>query len=148
MLYLLGCLKGVWGSGREAHSIMRNAYILAQRLYGEQSIEAAQCLSTKGDMHYRLGTYKKAIDRYEDSLSIYKNYYSISDSLIIKALFRIGLAWGNLGEFKIASSFYEKALEGKNDSINQDEYPEKELIVRRLSSMYDLNSLVDFSSRL
>ncbi|CAF4004191.1 unnamed protein product, partial [Adineta steineri] len=105
-LYQLGALMIKLGEFDKAEEVYIN---LLKHTFDERE---------KGNIYYQLGHIKdsqelhdKALDYYQQALTIYEDKLSPDHSNIATCYNNIGLAYDNMGDYQKALPFYEKALD-------------------------------------
>ncbi len=79
-------------------------------------------LNAKGLESYQQGAYKKAIEYFEQALTIDKNAHGEMHSSVASTLNNLALAWRGLGNFQKAKECLESALTIRQ-AILGDEHP-------------------------
>ncbi|CAF3902064.1 unnamed protein product [Rotaria sp. Silwood1] len=81
----------------------------------------------KGNLFYQLGqiktnqqNYKKALEFYQDALTIYLKYFSSDHSNIATCYNNIGLVYDHMNDYSKVLSFYDKALEIYKKTLSND----------------------------
>jgi tetratricopeptide (TPR) repeat protein len=97
----------------------RLAYLESRRVGEWVLAEKKRELSTEHDAFllnalaytlYDLGDHRKAVDYFEQVLSIYKKIHGTEHQYVAVALNNLGEAWGNLGDPKKAVDYHQQAL--------------------------------------
>ena len=107
---------------REALS--HGEYILSQISEPRRDVKLTKFLFELGSLYHDIGDAKKAIESYEEVLSIDKELYGNRHPGVAIILSSLGLAWSALGDLKKAIKYGEEAL-----SINNETYGQKHIEV-------------------
>ncbi len=94
--------------------------ILGQISQRKREEKFAKFLFELGWINYDLGDARKAIEYYEQALSIGKEVYGERHPSVARMLNNLGSAWSDIGETKKAIKYYEQAL-----SIGKEVYGER-----------------------
>ncbi|MEO5357584.1 MAG: tetratricopeptide repeat protein [Nitrospirae bacterium YQR-1] len=105
----------------------------------EKAIEAAprnsQCWNEAGLIYMKCANYKKAIECYEQALSIDKAAYGDKHPTVAIRLNNLGAAWKHCGQFSKAIEFYNQAL-SIDKSVYRNNHPKVAIRLYNLGAVY------------
>ena len=101
-------------------ALTQGEHIFSQISEPKRDAKRAKFLFELGWIHHDMGNARKAIEYYEQALSIGKEVYGDMHPAVATMLNNIGGAWDNLGEHKKAIEYYEQAL-----SIDKEVYGDR-----------------------
>lgn len=107
-LALLGAEQHLQGNAEQAITKFEQALTLTRGLYGDKDPEVATLLYDIGSSWYRLGEHEKAIEHYEQALSIDRECGERCPA-VARDLNNIGLVLDAIGEPEKAIEYYEQA---------------------------------------
>ena len=101
-------------------------------MYGEKHPDVATCLNNIGAAWGHLGEHKKAIEYYEQALSIDRDVYGKRHPSVATYLHNIGMAWGHLGDSRRAKTYLQQAY-----SLFQEFYGDEHPSTRNTKDLLD-----------
>lgn len=111
----LGTLARFWKAQdrlQRAESLYRQQLEMRKRIYGSESTEVASTLNSIGVFYgSRLNNLEKAREYLSRALDVYSRLYYRDDSKMIRRFENLGTVNMFLGDYSIADSLFERALE-------------------------------------
>ncbi len=93
---------------------------MCKKVYGEQSLEVSQQLSTVGHIYRSINDFEKCIEYFKKSLQIKEAILEPTDVELAKGYYNLGYVFADTSEIEKSVEYYKKALEVYKAASGED----------------------------